>query len=196
MKKCLVFVLVISMAVITFSACGGDSLPDAQSSENTQSQSQTSESMESSNNSDNDSDNNSKDALDDKTFAEEYSLIVNGKDITDSINVITVDDILYAEGETFIESIFREDYQIYNYNYEEYYGEPLEKETIYISSWHTESILMELRINSNTVIKFSGGSDDISEELYIENPPVIIGGKVYIPMGAFLILTGQDWYIK
>ncbi len=127
---------------------------------------------------------------------EDYRVIVNGEDITDSIEIITVDGVLYAGAEAFTESITSSGSRIYTYNYEEYFGEPLEKDTIYIASWHTDVILFELRINFNTAVRNSGGSDGISEEVSITAPPVIENGNVYLPVEAFLELTGHDFNIQ
>lgn len=156
-----------------------------------------------------------------QSSVETLKLIVDGTEIPLDVNVEIVDDVAYAEGKNYVESIkypdMSEDSHVMNYEYaperesfewvlEQYDFETdtsyvddelqylLDYNAILISWWATYETMCVLFLDSTDVIEFEYNNDGdyVPVLTQMSEAPRIINGDVYIPIEAFAKLTDYD----
>ena len=146
-----------------------------------------------------------------------YTVIIDGVDISEDLEIIEVDNKLYAEGKSFIEIIRYSDMpkgmRVFNYEYvaggEENYNllseysyesghylrdefkEFLNLDTIVIYSYITDTTCYMLFIGSEKAVEFIPADSTFYPELItLSAAPVVIDGDIYVPIEAFLAIAG------
>ena len=150
----------------------------------------------------------------------DYTVIINGVDISEDLEIIEVDNKLYAEGKSFIETIRYSDMpkemRVFNYEYtteeEEIYNllseysyesghylrdefkEFLHLDAIAIYSYITDTPCYMLFIGSEKAVEFTLIDSTFYPELVtLSTAPVVIDGDIYVPIEAFLAITGMEF---
>lgn len=155
------------------------------------------------------------------TSAEPAAIIVNDVDLKAEVKAKVIDNILYAEGASFVEALRWPDcpegmhefnYQYgtnsdelslwlseYDYDRGLYIREELElllhKDAIIITSYATDAAMYILFIDSTEVVQFVD-DEGVPALTFMDEAPCIVDGEVYIPMQAFTDLTGYEIVIE
>lgn len=145
------------------------------------------------------------------------AVAINGVDVSGAFDVIEIDGVYFAEGESFIESIRDSDMpasmRSYNYDYTQdddeiyayldYWFDPdrgnfldssylhlLELDAIIIYSWFTDSIMCMFFIDSPYAFVFS--DMDTLTLWTLDDAPQLVDGEAYIPMKEFSDVMGFE----
>ena len=113
---------------------------------------------------------------------------LDGTDITAELALESINEVVYAEGKAFVESLRSE----YDDRQEYYLDFDAGEDTIYIISYATDVPIYKLYPGSTTaqriedVVMYTYGDKQMSA------PPLLENGEVYLPVEAFAELTGHE----
>lgn len=115
-----------------------------------------------------------------------HAVEIDGRDMTAALSLKTIDGVVYAEGQSFVEALTSADVQEFAYEFDA--GE----ETIYIISWATDVPIYKLYIGSATASRLADDFEGTFADVAMGAAPLLQGGEVYLPVEAFAVLTGHS----
>lgn len=117
--------------------------------------------------------------------SEQTKVLIRGVDVTEKLQLKTIDGILYAEGKSLTEAFALDGLAEYVYEYNEM------GEVIYISSYATDVVIFRLYINDTTAERLEDALEDSYRDVELEAPPLYQNDMVWIPVEAFNILDND-----
>ena len=147
----------------------------------------------------------------------EATVVINGVDVSDSLEIVQIDGVYFAEGNAFVESIrdagMPKDMRLYSYDYtsddDEIYdylaywfgpdgGNYLDESMIHltecdaviVNSWFTDSIAYIFFVDSPYAFAFSD-MDELTKWT-LDDVPRLINGECYLPMKEFSDVMGFE----
>ena len=126
------------------------------------------------------------------TPAAPATVIISDVDVSSELNIKKIDEVHFAQGESFIESFADEDMRSSDFRSFNFEYIPENKE-IYVSSWFTDAAVYSLFIDSTEVYEYT---DEGYRIVQIGEAPQMIDGEVYIPVEAFAELVDLEIEIR
>lgn len=128
-------------------------------------------------------------------LANQYKIIIDGKNVTQDMTLIEVEGIIFAEAESYFNALQYEGHSLLYSEFE--YDEELGEYAVMVYSWYTDSLIYKMPVLKNIIYKSNSALDDTYDELEIDVP--IVGSEeigAWLPLKAISeFLDLEDMYL-